>query len=118
MFQSMAITNMDTTQAEKFLEAQSKKKDNTLTHAQIQLFLKFWNTHRNDIHDYVRKDCQWDPQLTNMNWRVDTVGRSQYGDVNEPRALVEMSLFDFNTKVSWLLYLCRIILMIQRQDIF
>lgn len=98
----MAITNMDVGQAEKFLLAQSKKRDSALTESQIQILLKFWTMHRVFIHDYVQQDSRWDSQLTNLTWRVDSISCWQQisSDVsNEPGALVNMSLT--NESVSY-----------------
>lgn len=84
---------MDLNQAEKYLEAQMKKREGAITEEQSNAFNKFWKANNIKIHNSLIEKCKWDNELKSLNWRIDVKSRTRTTEqLNMPTAIVEMQL--------------------------
>jgi len=102
VFQSMASSDMDQSQAETFLVSQTKKRDGGITEQQSRVLLQVWKVHRTRVHESLLRSCVWNNRLRNINWRIDVKSRSRAVEqLNTATAVVELELenSDVNSQV-------------------
>lgn len=60
---------------------------------QQQLFLRGWKNNRQKIHEYLRKQSQWNNYLKDFSWRIDTKSKSKQDpkqEFNDPTAILQL----------------------------
>lgn len=93
VFQSMASSNMDLNQLEFFLNSQTQKKEGGITEDQAKVYMKFWKSHRNKIHESIVARSTWNNHLKSMNWRIDVKTKARHLEqINTPTAIIEMQI--------------------------
>ncbi|KAI4888424.1 hypothetical protein NFI96_021807, partial [Prochilodus magdalenae] len=94
VLKSMATADMDQTQLEAFLTAQTRKQGGGgVTSEQAAALGRFWKAHRARVRESLLAQSRWEPGLRSMNWRVDLQTSSSRGSTsNTPVALVELEL--------------------------
>ncbi|XP_026869555.2 COMM domain-containing protein 1 [Electrophorus electricus] len=92
LLKSMASADMDQTQLEAFLTAQTRKHGGVSTE-QAAALARFWKAHRARVRDSLQTQSRWEPGLRALNWRVDVQTASSRGQTSStPVALVELEL--------------------------
>jgi len=75
----------------ELLDLESYLKQSNFSDEQQEVFLKFWRTQKNKIHDIIIKDTTWNNTLQKMSWRIDSKTKSKkVAEMNELTAIVEM----------------------------
>eukprot|EP00038_Savillea_parva_P009165 m.181633 g.181633 ORF g.181633 m.181633 type:complete len:183 (-) comp15321_c0_seq1:141-689(-) len=89
---AIAAADMEPAQAERYLDAQSKKKGG-VTAAEVQAIVKYWKKERSNVHDQLVKKSCWNDTMSGSSWRLDVLAKSQHIDeLNEPSAIMEMKV--------------------------
>eukprot|EP00041_Stephanoeca_diplocostata_P041793 m.8954 g.8954 ORF g.8954 m.8954 type:complete len:183 (-) comp6784_c0_seq1:64-612(-) len=92
MLNAVSAADMEPAQAERYLDAQGKKKDG-VTEAEQAAIMKFWKKERGRVHDVLVKRACWNDGLASMSWRVDVLTSSQHVDeLNSPAAIMEFKV--------------------------
>jgi len=69
------------------------QKEASLSPPQQDLIVKFWKSQKPKIHDYVYRKVRWNNSLQKITWRIDVKTKTKaQADVNEPSAIVEMTI--------------------------
>ena len=108
LLQSMVSADMDMTQLEAYLTAQSKKRESPLTEDQAAAIRKFWKTNKSKIHESIISQTMWGNTLHKVSWRIDLKSQSRHiNEINTPSAIMELQIKDNldNSKVSFVLFL-------------
>ncbi|KAL7852361.1 hypothetical protein SRHO_G00181460 [Serrasalmus rhombeus] len=94
VLKSIATADMDQTQLEAFLTAQTRKQGGGgVSSEQAAALGRFWKAHRMRIRESLLAQSRWEPGLRSVNWRVDLQTASSRGSTsNTPVALVELEL--------------------------
>lgn len=90
----MASADMDQTQLEAFLTAQTRRQGGGgVSPEQAVALGRFWKTHRTRVRESLLAQSRWEPGLRGLKWRVDLHTSASRGQVsNSPVALVELEL--------------------------
>ncbi|KAL8606530.1 hypothetical protein ACOMHN_015570 [Nucella lapillus] len=95
LMKSMVSADMDMTQLEAFLTAQSKKRDAPLTEEQMAAIRKFWKGNKTKIHDSIIAQTMWGNTLQKVSWRIDLQSQSKHvNEINAPTAIMELQIAD------------------------
>ncbi|XP_076441562.1 COMM domain-containing protein 1-like [Babylonia areolata] len=95
LLKSMVSADMDMTQLEAFLTAQSKKRDAPLTEDQAAAIRKFWKSNKTKIHDSIISQTMWGNTLQKVSWRIDLQSQSRHvNEINAPTAIMELQIGD------------------------
>ncbi|XP_014665984.1 PREDICTED: COMM domain-containing protein 1-like isoform X2 [Priapulus caudatus] len=98
MLKNIASADMDFDQLDAFLVSQAQKKERGITDSQAQLYMKFWKSHKQRIHDSLVSRTRWSNSLKGMNWRIDMKVQSRSGqEVNVPTAIIELQVANEHT---------------------
>ncbi|XP_030636614.1 COMM domain-containing protein 1 [Chanos chanos] len=94
LLKSIASADMDQTQLEAYLTAQTRKQGGGgVTSDQAAALSRFWKTHRARVRESLLGQSRWEPSLRGLSWRVDLQTSSSKGESsNTPLALVELEL--------------------------
>ncbi|XP_076847947.1 COMM domain-containing protein 1 [Brachyhypopomus gauderio] len=92
LLKSMAVADMDQTQLDAFLTAQTRKHGG-VSAEQAAALARFWKAHRTRVRDSLLSQSRWEPALRALDWRVDVQTASSRGRASStPVALVELEL--------------------------
>ncbi|KAM9187940.1 COMM domain-containing protein 1 [Dugong dugon] len=92
ILKSIASADMDFSQLEAFLTAQTKKQGG-ITSDQAAVISKFWKSHKTKIRESLMNQSCWDNGLRGMSWRVDGKSQSRHSaQIHTPVAIVELEL--------------------------
>ncbi|XP_041108937.1 COMM domain-containing protein 1 isoform X1 [Polyodon spathula] len=92
VLKSIASADMDISQLEAFLTAQTKKQGG-VSAEQAAVLSKFWKNHKSKIRESLISQSRWDNSLRTVSWRVDLKTQSRHADqVNAAVAVVELEL--------------------------
>ncbi|XP_030004421.1 COMM domain-containing protein 1 [Sphaeramia orbicularis] len=95
LLKSIASADMDHTQLEAFLTAQTKKQGGAGVSAeQAAALSRFWKSQRTRVKESLLSQSHWEPSLRGLSWRVDLQTAAGRGDAAQggPVALVELEL--------------------------
>ncbi|XP_048858340.1 COMM domain-containing protein 1 isoform X1 [Brienomyrus brachyistius] len=94
LLKSIATADMDQTQLEAFLTAQTRKQGGgAVSSEQATALSRFWKNQRSRIRESLLGQSRWEPTLRGMSWRVDLQTSASRGQpVSSPVALVELEL--------------------------
>ncbi|XP_013866273.1 COMM domain-containing protein 1 [Austrofundulus limnaeus] len=95
MLKSLATADMDHSQLEAFLTAQTKKHGGGGVSAeQAAALSRFWKSQRVRVRESLLAQNIWEPALRGLSWRVDLQAADSRGktDHSSPVALMELEL--------------------------
>ncbi|XP_034044956.1 COMM domain-containing protein 1 [Thalassophryne amazonica] len=95
LVKSIATADMDHSQLEAYLTAQTKKHGGgRLSTEQAAALSRFWKSHRTRVRESLLAQSHWEPGLRGLSWRVDLqTAASQEGAADSgPVALLELEL--------------------------
>ncbi|KAK7492347.1 hypothetical protein BaRGS_00016444 [Batillaria attramentaria] len=93
LLKSMVSADMDMTQLEAFLSAQSKKRDAPLSEEQISAVRKFWKLNKTKIHESIISQTMWGNTLQKVSWRIDLKSQARHvNQINAPSAIMELQI--------------------------
>ena len=91
----MVSADMDMTQLEAFLTAQSKKREAPLTEEQAGAIRKFWKSNKMKIHESIISQTMWGNTLQKVSWRIDLKSQARHvTEINAPSAIMELQIAD------------------------
>ena len=93
--QSIATADMDHTQLEAFLTAQTRKQGSGGVNAeQAAALSRFWKSQRVRVRESLLAQSRWEPGLRGLSWRVDLQTAASRGDAahSGPVTLLELEL--------------------------
>ena len=91
----MVSADMDMTQLEAFLTAQSKKREAPLTEEQAGAVRKFWKSNKTKIHESIISQTMWGNTLQKVSWRIDLKSQARHlTEINAPSAIMELQIAD------------------------
>uniref|UniRef100_A0A1A8SHV0 COMM domain-containing protein 1 n=1 Tax=Nothobranchius rachovii TaxID=451742 RepID=A0A1A8SHV0_9TELE len=95
LLKSIAIADMDHSQLEAFLTAQTKKQGSGRVSAeQAAALSRFWKSQRVRVRESLLAQSRWETTLKGLSWRVDLQGADNLrnSDHSDPVALMELEL--------------------------
>ncbi|XP_045302141.1 COMM domain-containing protein 1 isoform X2 [Leopardus geoffroyi] len=92
ILKSIASADMDFSQLEAFLTAQTKKQGG-ITCDQAAVISKFWKSHKTKIRESLMNQSRWDSGLRGLSWRVDGKSQSRHSaQIHTPVAIMELEI--------------------------
>ncbi|XP_010771569.1 COMM domain-containing protein 1, partial [Notothenia coriiceps] len=95
LIKSIATADMDPSQLEAFLTAQTKRQGSGgLGAEQAAALSRFWKSQRVRVRESLLSQSRWEPGLRGLSWRVDLHTAASRGDPahSGPVALMELEL--------------------------
>lgn len=95
LIKSIATADMDPSQLEAFLTAQTKRQGSGgLGAEQAAALSRFWKSQRVRVRESLLSQSRWEPGLRGLSWRVDLHTAASRGDAahSGPVALMELEL--------------------------